>query len=362
MIALLISILFTANASEPLPTHPKFSGVKKSYQINGETISESIVIETKNFDFKNFSFKNFMKLTETIGHVFPPGTLVLHTKKAGNEIIYDTKYTVGDYGLRIIPDFYLNIKAVDHLIIAGDSNVFSEGTSDQESLSAWLSRDLKNFHLYNFGHRGGGPHNTLSLMENYPFEKMIKESRGVFLYDFFTPHLFERVIGSKNYTAWDHGSGPYYDLNDEGKLIRRGKFSDRTFINPIYEFISRHKWLNDLLPNLPQLNERHIEITVQILLKMKAEYLKKFPEGRFIVLVNNSYSQVTDKTTKFFLEKLAQNAVQIMQIDYQTLLQKELIFKDLHITGKGQKIQAQLIAQKLLKILFPHHPIGNKNK
>lgn len=330
-------------------TLPDTKSVKSILQ-NGVLFTEKMTIHYP----ENFDRVQYKKIVEKLGYIFQPHSRIDHDKFAGNELIYSAQYTIGDYGLRIIPATLLNKNAKEHLIAAGDSNVFSEGTKDFESFTAHLSRDLINYYVYNFGHRGGGPHNTLSMMENYPFQKMIKEPKGIFLYNFFTGHMFERVIGSKNYIAWDTGMSPYYDLNNKGELQRIGQFNDRTIITPLYKLIAKTAWLNDLLPILPQINEGHTELIAKVILRMKEVYLAKFPQGRFIMVINNSYMFGQSVETKWLMEKLAKNSIEMIVIDYLPQLKEGMIFSDMHLNGSGHKVQSQVISEKLLKILSLH--------
>ncbi|MDD4974876.1 MAG: hypothetical protein PHY93_11030 [Bacteriovorax sp.] len=320
----------------------------KTFEQNGASLTEHLTITLP----ENFNRQIYKSIVQKIGYIYQPHSQVIHEKILKDIVLYKTRYFIGDYGLRILPPELLNTKAPNHLIMAGDSNVFSEGCLDADSITVQLSRELPQFDAYNFGHRGGGPHNTLSMMEHYPFWNLIKEKKGVFIYNFFTGHMYERVVGAKNYIVWDTGRSPYYALDNHDVAQYQGSFNKR-FITKIYKFISAHPFLNDLLPVLPQINADHIKLISKIFVKMKSLYLRSFPEGKFIVIINNSYV-FFDKDTETLKLDLKKEGIETMEIPYMGINKKQFIFKDMHLNPRGQKIQSKIIADQLLKILSLH--------
>ena len=122
---------------------------------------------------------------------------------------YYEKYTYDKFNFRVIDQSFLNMNAKKHFIVAGDSNVFGDGCRDEDTLAALLSKDLEDFYVYNWGLQGGGPHDSLYLIEFENALKLIKEKEGIMAYNLF-PFLFERAIGSKNYLKWSRRTSPYY--------------------------------------------------------------------------------------------------------------------------------------------------------
>ncbi len=317
---------------------------ENTFDFNGEKITE--ILKIYFLDDKNFN--NNKQLFQTIGNTFPINSHVIHIKKIKDKTIFEAKYTIGDYGLRVFPKNSSAKKDKNHLIIAGDSMVFGEGCQDNETITAHLSKNLPDYEVLNLGHRGGGPHNTLALFENYPIEKLINQKKGIFMYDFFTQYMFERVIGSKNYVAWDRGQSPYYDLNNNGELERYGNFNDRFFTSLIYKFINSWPWLNKLLPILPRINEHHINIITKVFVKMKKAYLSKFPDGKFFVIINNSSVFNPENSIQILKNNLIKSGIEIIELPFIPLLNETYNFKDGHFNGRGQKLQADAISHHIL--------------
>jgi hypothetical protein len=258
------------------------------------------------------------------------------------------QYKYDELQFRIIDKKLLNNDSKFHLIIAGDSNTFGDGNKDEDTLPALLSPIYKNYYIYNWGLRGGGPHDSLYFIEFKNSLAKIKEENGIMLYNFF-PFLYERVIGSKNYLKWCKRISPYYALNESDIPVYRGTFQDRYWITGFYQLLNNVKLLDYLIPKFPQIHKRHINLTAQIFNKMKTIYLKKFPHGKFIVIVNNSYSN--DPIHIWENEQLIKNLENI-NVDYVVFnnipnFKVKYTFKDGHINSRGQRIQAELLIEKL---------------
>ncbi len=318
---------------------------ERTYVSNQLSITEKTRIETS----EDYQKTVHDQLNEKIGPVYPPHSLVFHEKSIKNKFLFHASYTIGDFGLRTLQ----SQRGSRHLIISGDSNVFGEGCKDSETLFAFLKPAVKDVHLYNFGHRGGGPHNTLSLMEHTSALATVSEAQGLFLYHFFPAHMIERVIGGKNYSGWDQGMSPWYSLDDKDELIYHGPFKNRS-LTKIYQWMAGSDLLNWLFPSLPRIGQAHLHLVAKIFEKMKATYLQRFPAGRFAVLLNPGFSD--DQTNKEFSEKLKMELtklkIEVHILKGATKNVAELTFPDGHFNPEGQREEAGLVKTKLLEIFF----------
>lgn len=283
---------------------------------------------------------------------FHPFTKAHHISKVNGEVIYDQYYESEEYGLRKIPTSYVPKKPTHHLIIAGDSNTFGEGVLIQETLPILLSNKIPGAHPYNWGIRGGGPNNTLAMMEFFPWENLIKEKKGIFIYNYYD-FLIERVIGFKNYILWSKGSTPYYKLDSDGVATYQGNFNTR-FLTRVFQAMNSVKWIRDLFPILPKPRYEHSVILGKIFLKMYDEYKNKFPEGQFFVAINDNFHHALHGRLEDLQKELTKNKVPFIIVPSETYDEK-YIFADLHLNPKGHKLEAEL----LLKVL-PLNKIASK--
>lgn len=331
-------MIFTARA-ENSPS--RFMRSERMIKTPELSIKETTIIELP----QNFSYTFFDQLNEKIGPVYPSHSKVHHVKSSSASLIFETDYEIGDLGLRLHRSS-TDQKKIKHLIVAGDSNVFGEGCSQKDTLPAQLEKftSFSQYQIYNFGHRGGGPHNTLSLMEHYPYRKNIQEKEGLFLYQFFPAHMIERVIGGKNYTGWDQGRSPWYELNEKNELIYRGSFSNRN-LTALYKKMAASEILNWLFPSLPRLSSSHLKLVAKVFEKMKAVYLRDFPQGKFVVVLNELTADIPKLTQELQKELKLVHVDSIILAAAPPSLEK-MTFKDMHFNPEGQKWMAGLLADK----------------
>ncbi|MGZ3789486.1 MAG: hypothetical protein ACXVLQ_13235 [Bacteriovorax sp.] len=328
-----------------------YSNIQIATKTSDTEIKEIITATT----LAPYDKKDLQRLINLTGPKFTPYTNYRHIKSKNGKIDYDVNYTIGAFGLRKINENYLNQNATRSFILAGDSNTFGEGCLDPDTLEAKISPMLKDYYVYNFGVRGGGPHNTLAFMENFPYQKLIKQKKGIFIYNFLPSIMFDRIAGAKNYIMWDKGKSPYYDLDEEGKLIRKGNFNDRHLTN-IFRFIGSNSLLNFLLPTLPRIGKGHVDLLVEIFAHMKANYLKNFPENDFIVIVNENYGNYKGDIINYLLERLEKKKILFKRIPWTYNLKPKGMFLDGHFNGLGQQYQATQITN------FINFELANKKK
>ena len=353
-------LLFLFFFVKPFQTLASFSDnthhaivMKSSKYISGNLIEE----EWKHSYSRELNRKEFLKLQEFLGAISPPFASIDHQKKINSKLFYKVHYNTSDYGFRY---FQKKSNASRHVIVAGDSNVFAEGVDDSLTMTEILNKSIPDVQIYNFGQRGAAPNNTLSFLEHFPFENLIKEPSGVFLYNFFPGHMFERVIGSKNVSCWDSGRSPEYKLNDQGIAEFRGRFLDRTFIQFFYKVICTSDFLNTLIKDLPQVTESDSQLIAQIFLKMKTFYLEKFPQSQFYVIINRAYFEEDSAATKSLLTELSRLKVNFLSMP--NIIDKSKCFfpLDSHLNIEGQKFEAVYMEKLILDIFSKNkkNPIG----
>lgn len=254
----------------------------ESYKMTFLNPKKGLIIEqTYVWYDKNHSREDDEEVKSKIGWVYPLRSIVQQIKKfADGRKGFDVTYSINQLGLRSSGG---QLKKAQHLILAGDSNTFGVGLNEQETLSWIMSQKYPLYDVYNFGLGGGGPHNSLALLEKTPWQTMIQEPSGRMIYIFYVNWMAIRVVGTKSYLEWDKGVSPWYELeNDE--LVYKGRFQDR-LLSKILRFITlidHFKWVGEL----PRLNVDHMKLVAKIFEKMKAEYLHKFPQGQFTVALS----------------------------------------------------------------------------
>lgn len=308
----------------------------ESISANSLGIQFKEVVET--WHLKSYNATEYTNLSKHIGWTYPINSRTTRSVKNSTGG-YKFTFTTNQYGLRVLPSLG---KRPNHLIVAGESNTFGQGVSDTENTPYLLGKAHPNYTPYNYGICGGGPHNTLGLMQNYQWEKSIAEPTGKMIYIYYPAWMNERPIGTKNYLSWENGHSPWYELNSKDELIRKGIFRDR-FLTMIFKGITtidKRHWVGDL----PKFNDGHFKLIAKIFQEMQKEYYKKFPKGEFVLLVSDSGMEDA-KANEPLIAHLKSYKVNVKRIHQNTRMDDNLRFMDYHFNEKGQQMVADSVSE-----------------
>lgn len=228
----------------------------------------------------NHSMKTIFRpdLFQILGRPADEFVLISHVLLNGSKKIFDVNYISEKNGFRSLP--LINKNATKHIIVAGDSNVYGIGVDDKDVATTAIEHKCPDCRSYNRGIAGGGPNHflALSLKENIYSE--VKEASGAMVY-LLQSFLVERMVNSFRYYQWDNGLSPCFNE----KLEHAGNFKKCAPIKIIFfkllSFINPSvKWF----PNFPKISEADVEFSLKIILKIKEDYLNKFPNGNFYLI------------------------------------------------------------------------------
>ena len=220
-----------------------------------------------------------------LGVVSPPDTVVTHTRKAGDKVLFNTKYTYGSNGFRITPDSDSSTNANKYALFYGCSFTFGWGLDDKETLAYYFSKDNSEYNSYNFGENGYGPQQMLALLETPTVQNTIKEKDGFAIYTYIDDHVLRVIPGTASLTRLE-GKTPYYHLKKE-KFTRKGFYSDRydpkSIVFRIINNSNLFKYFNIGSPF--KLKREHYTYTAKIIKAAADEYTRKFKNDNFYVLI-----------------------------------------------------------------------------
>jgi hypothetical protein len=256
------------------------------------------------------------------------------------KIIFQSTYSIDEFGLRMTP--HQNTKAATHLIIAGDSNTFGVGLQDNETIAFNLQQLFSNKNVINLGFGGTGPNSTLYFLEKDGLSHYLKghSIQGTFIYQFHF-YLIERIIGSKSFVKWGDKL-PFYDFSNDGELIYQGNFKNR-YQTKFYQFLNKFSVLDKLIPNLPRIGNEHLKLTVEIIKKMKNEYLRQTMNTNKFYLLINQYNDFSPEQYNTFVEMLRHSDIEIIDFGMGLKNQFDEIPNDGHFSSLGAKQVAQKI-------------------
>ncbi len=300
------------------------------YQLN--THQRTITI-TRKADYRimdeNLGFRGIPNLIQNVLKMYDNGS-----------IIYNVTYSIDEFGRRKNEH-----KEGPPLILFGGSFVFGAGLEDNETLNYYLTNFTK-FDVYNYGLGGYGTHQMLTQLEQQNFTKEINKTGGKAIYIFIPDHI-RRTIGDMYWSYRYQWKQPYYKLNKNNELQRKGSFkTGRPITTKIYKTLRKSNIIKYYNINLPPKRKTHTYLTYKIIEKSKEIYEEKF-NGTFYVLI---HPLITEKKESKELKKLlTENNINILEYNLPT----KNYYEEYRISGDGHpnaKLNKKL-AQKIAKTI-----------
>jgi hypothetical protein len=153
---------------------------------------------------------------------------------------------------------------------------------------------------HNYGFVGYGPQQTLAKIESGSLAEEVEEGQGVAVY-VFIPHHVRRAIGSmRMWSQWGRHF-PYYVLDEDGGIERKGSFfRGRPRLSRVYDLMKKEQILRYFQVNFPlRLNDDHFALTARILEEAKARFEEQYPGSSFVVLLYPESEESEFKSADF---------------------------------------------------------------
>ncbi len=284
----------------------------------------------------------YVNVDELLGYKLKPDVQASVVQMENNQVIYDVVYSIDEYGRRITP--VDNPEKRDKFILfLGGSFTFGDGVHSNETLPAYVGQFAPEYKPYNYGVPGYGTQQVLAKLDSGEVVSGVQEEQGIAVYNFICSHI-KRVIGSMDvHNVWGEHM-PYYTLNSNDKLIRKGDLvSGRPTLSVIYAIMSISHTAKYFNITLPRLNDSHIAFTARVIEESAKAFKRDFNSDAFYVLIYPPASCAP--TLISYLEE-----VHIKYLDYGTLLDGDddrVWQPDRHPTALGHKIVAEKTAVDL---------------
>lgn len=211
-------------------------------------------------------------------------TTIEHSYTVNDTLIYRVDYEIDEYRRRITPSFRPDSAYTQFTLVTGCSFAFGYGLSQRETLP-YLLDSISGLRCYNYGNSGFGTQQTLALLQSTDLTTQISQPNGVLAYLFIDDHI-SRLIGSRKLIKLWAQDFPYYCL-DGSSVARNGSFSTgRPTITSIYKLLSKSAFIDLFDIDIPWYrSNKHIELFGAVMSESKQEFIKQFPESRFLVVV-----------------------------------------------------------------------------
>jgi hypothetical protein len=270
----------------------------------------------------------------------PAANSVSHHKMFfGVERLYRKEYNFDQFHQRKV--IQTKSKKEGHFILAGGSNVFGQGSNDNETLASQMALLKPNHQFYNLGYRGYGPNHILRFFETFKIKKYVLEEKGKFVFHLFD-YSVSRAYGERDVIKWAGGEPPGYELIED-KLVNVGRYKNlghyqlASQLNKISFFDGRGFG--------SRYSKEKLRLTALILSEMKKQYLEAFPKGEFIVLISPFYLRITfrKELIKLFKELKIAYIMPTKKVIERFVHPRYYYRHDLHIKPAGHKLLAHYL-------------------
>ena len=142
-----------------------------------------------------------------------------------NKIVYDISYKHDEYGNRITPNNNLNSKKC--LAIYGGSFAYGSAVNNDETIEAFLAKELPEYRLLNFGIGATGAHTALARLEFQIDAHILAQCEEFIAIYEAIPHHIYRAYGAflgPNYKLDSHKIPRYWGTYKEVEFDRRRFF------------------------------------------------------------------------------------------------------------------------------------------
>ena len=262
---------------------------------------------------------------------------------AGRQI-YNVTYSTDERSRRITP-----VRGVEKpgkfILFFGCSFTFGEGVQDDETLPFFVGQLASRYRPYNYGVNGYGPQQMVAKLQQGDIRGEINEPEGVLVYTFIDDHI-HRVIGSQH-VAQNWGKYlPYYVLDSNGNLERRGDFeSGRPGLALLFWLLGKSEIAKYFQIGVPhRIGDDDFILTAKMFAESRNAFSRLFNSKEFFVVIFPGSTW-----GKWLIPHLQNNRVRYF--DYSDLFdptQIDLkIERDPHPTPKAHHMVAERLTQDL---------------
>jgi hypothetical protein len=289
---------------------------------------------------------------DRLGYKPTPNVTVVYRLNKDGKPFRTTTFSFDGYSRRVTPVEPLATRT-RHALFFGDSFTFGELVESHETLPYYVGTLAREYTPYNYGFRGYGPQQMLEQLRTGEIRDQVKEPNGIAVYTAIDQHI-GRAIGSMSVSLGLGSSLPYYVIEGDGTLTRRGSFATgRPWIQLTYRLLGPSRLLSRFGVDFPvRTTSQHLELLVRIIEEARSQYVAKFPGDRFYVLIYPGskvlvkilpmleakhiafldYSRLFDKTQS---EYWIQGDGHPTALGHQVVANR--LFRDLQLSGEGTR-------------------------
>lgn len=213
----------------------------------------------------------------------PENTIINHRYIVNDTLIYERKYVIDEFSRRTtLAD---SAKKEKFIAVAGCSFAFGYGVNDDETLVAFLQKNMPGYAGYNYGVSGYGTQHLLLQTREKITPAEIKEGQGILIYFFIDNHI-NRLIGSRRILKLWGENFPYFYLDENKELRQNGTFNTgRKWKTLVYKTLTASALIDIMDLELPlKTCEKDFKLAAAVITESKKEFENNFPGSHFVVL------------------------------------------------------------------------------
>ncbi len=203
---------------------------------------------------------------------------------------FDTTFTTDEFGRRVVLNKTKSPGDSGQLFLFGGSDVLGKGVNDGETIASQLAPLTDFAVIKNYGGPGFGAQHILELLQ---FSDLTKEAppnpeKNVGLF-FYVDDQVNRTNGTWAIATEWGSQFPYYALDSEDKLVFKGTFESGHRYSPLLLLAKKSVLLDTLMSKASSylsFSDADIRLTAKILAAIKEEFVSKYKNGKFYVVIN----------------------------------------------------------------------------
>jgi len=285
-----------------------------------------------------------------LGYRPVPNSIERHTESHDHHMEFDVTYHFDSFGRRSTPPGP-QAQPVDFLLFFGDSNTLGTGLKEDETLPYYAGQLAPGYQPYNYGFSGWGPGQMLELLKSGEIPAQLRQREGFAIFFFIKDHL-ARVAGSSLVAASWGSDFPYYALDRENHLVRKGDFAHgRRFLTLFYYLVSRSPIAQHFGLTLPgRYSDYDYRLTAEILAESQRLLRHQLKLRGFYVVISPAFDKTQLDTYRTFEAYLQRAGVKYT--DYTELYDTaEVKYRLSNWNYHNSALANRLIAEQLLKDL-----------
>lgn len=279
----------------------------------------------------------------------------------GQLLIPNTVYTTNAHGLRISPPCDPNI-CQNSILFFGGSYTFGAYVNDDETLPYQVGIKLaRQYHIYNFGFNGYGPHHLLAALDSSFIVDTVVEPPQYAIYQAIPDHVC-RIAGLRPYSKRD----PKYVFDKQKEIKFAGHFDDQPgtipqnyLLQKLQGYLNKSFFYTLLMKSRKdrEVNDGDIDLFLGIIANAEQHLERYYPDISFHIIIWDDHSKISTRIVQGLSKNNMIHLVTEIIPDYQEKRSAYMALE--HPTSLAYETVAEYIVHHIVKKNSPDKSLKN---